>query len=349
MSFEFCLNKSTYITKLSEECHFTRKNPVNLKKHDIHLFADALEYTNAPSELHLLNNIKILPKGWLYKRSTLLKESFTSLKYPSHRKRFRGMRKLFYKGMFPRRIKEGVWITDNWSYNYFHWCADALPRLYLASLKKPRLQLLLPNYLEGKGFITESLLAFGAKEPIFVSKFGSLLVSKLYFPSIASETGHFNEPVIREVANKISRHFAEEVIPTRRIYISRNKALMRHIENEEQIFPILEKYGFEIVHFETLTFSEQVKLMSECKTLIGPHGAGFVNMMFMPKNGNVMEIHPMDAKVNNCFFTLASAMKHNHFYIMADTVKKNIKSHLDNMSINPEEFEKNINLILKNN
>ena len=41
-------------------------------------------------------------------------------------------------------------------------------------------------------------------------------------------------------------------------------------------------------------------------------------------------------------------MKHNHFYIMADTVKKNIRSHLDNMIINPEEFEENLKLILNN-
>lgn len=348
MPFDFGLNRLMHIENLSEECHFARKKPVNLKKSDMYLFVDDLEYTNAPSDLYLLKNIKILPKGWLYKRATLLKESFVSVRYPNRKKRFNGFFRLVYNSMLSKKIDEGVWITDNWSHNYFHWCADALPRLYLASQKKPGLQLLLPNFLKGKGFISESLLAFDVKEPIFVSKFGSLAVSKLYFPSIASATGHFNEPVIREVAKKISRRFAEEVIPTRRIYISRKKAPIRHIENEEQIFPILEKYGFEIFHFENLTFLEQVKLMSECKTLVGPHGAGFVNMMFMPKNGSVMEIHPMDDKVMNCFFTLASAMGHNYFYIMADTVKKNVQSHLDNMKINPVEFEENLKLIFEN-
>jgi capsular polysaccharide biosynthesis protein len=45
----------------------------------------------------------------------------------------------------------------------------------------------------------------------------------------------------------------------------------------------------EIVRFETLTFAEQVTTVRQAHILIGNHGAGISNLIFMDKTAHVLE------------------------------------------------------------
>ncbi|MES1926951.1 hypothetical protein T31B1_16570 [Salinisphaera sp. T31B1] len=75
----------------------------------------------------------------------------------------------------------------------------------------------------------------------------------------------------------------------RRVYIARDGASYRQLANEEQVQALILERGFEIVRLEQLSFLEQVQLMVETQLLVGPHGAGFSNMVFMPEGGGVLE------------------------------------------------------------
>lgn len=55
------------------------------------------------------------------------------------------------------------------------------------------------------------------------------------------------------------------------------------------------------------TLEDTVTIMSSATLLIGPHGAGLANMMFMPHHASVIEMTP-DAYWNPCFLYLANAI-----------------------------------------
>ena len=51
-------------------------------------------------------------------------------------------------------------------------------------------------------------------------------------------------------------------------------------------------YGFTFVTFENYSFEEQIKIIDNCELLVGIHGAGFTNMVFMNKNTKIVDITP---------------------------------------------------------
>ena len=102
----------------------------------------------------------------------------------------------------------------------------------------------------------------------------------------------------------------------RRIFISRARAARRRLLNEEEVWPLLEKAGFERVVMEDLTFQRQVELMAETAVLFAPHGAGLTNMIFCPESTHVVEIADLSFPNPN-FYALASAMGHRYWLLPA--------------------------------
>ncbi|HCX74482.1 MAG TPA: hypothetical protein DHU93_02695 [Algoriphagus sp.] len=125
----------------------------------------------------------------------------------------------------------------------------------------------------------------------------------------------FQESAILKLREKIWSNFAFKKA-TRKIYISRENAAHRKVLNEKEVIKKLKSKGFEIVYFEHLTVREQIEIMMETKILVGLHGAGLVNMLYMPKNGKVLEFR----NENDCwvlsqsFYSLASFLGHDYYY-----------------------------------
>ncbi|MDZ7757190.1 MAG: glycosyltransferase family 61 protein [Rhodohalobacter sp.] len=67
------------------------------------------------------------------------------------------------------------------------------------------------------------------------------------------ETDRFRPELLRSVRDVFC---TSEETSHRRIYISRAKAKRRQLVNENDIWPLLEKLGFEKVFMEELSFSE---------------------------------------------------------------------------------------------
>ena len=66
----------------------------------------------------------------------------------------------------------------------------------------------------------------------------------------------------------------------KKIYISRKNARTRKVINEDQLIKKLKKQGFQIVYLEKLSIPMQAKIFNEARIIIGPHGAGFTNIIF---------------------------------------------------------------------
>jgi capsular polysaccharide biosynthesis protein len=100
----------------------------------------------------------------------------------------------------------------------------------------------------------------------------------------------------------------------RKIYASRSTQSVRKLTNEALILPLLTAHGFEVVHFERLSFLEQVSLMSETSVFAGVHGANMTNLMFLPAEAVVVEFLNADHG-DLCYFRLASCLSLPYYCI----------------------------------
>ena len=56
-------------------------------------------------------------------------------------------------------------------------------------------------------------------------------------------------------------------------------------------FTMLKEKGFQKVQLEKLSLQEQAELFYEADIIIGPHGSGFINLMFSTPKTKVLELH----------------------------------------------------------
>ncbi len=228
-------------------------------------------------------------------------------------------------------IKKGGLITANWSWtNYFHWNHDFLPLVlfYYESNKKENNICIPSSFFKKAPFVEETLNILDIKYTILNNK-SKYCFSKLEIISDASlNPGNQRAHLIRNLRSKFyqSCNFTlkdkQEII-----YISRKdnsriaNTNIRNISNEEECIKIFRKFKIRVISTLGLSVKEQFNIFSNCKTLIAIHGAGLTNMMFMKSNSNILEIRQKDDVGNNCYFSMASALEHNYYYLNAVNLK----------------------------
>jgi capsular polysaccharide biosynthesis protein len=65
----------------------------------------------------------------------------------------------------------------------------------------------------------------------------------------------------------------------------------RDIVNREEIDELLKRYGFARLDFAALPLRRQVGAAKAIRVLAGPHGAGSVHALFMPRSSDVIECY----------------------------------------------------------
>jgi hypothetical protein len=219
----------------------------------------------------------------------------------------------------------GDWysIRSYWSYSYHHWFWDDLPRLLTAIPHLPPET----QFLVGEPFLEfqrESLQALGiAAERIKVQSSNSnQRIERLWF---ATPLGNSEfAATASDIAQQLQAIFnpVPHPLPYRKIYISRSLARYRRIVNESELIPILEDFGFEIIHAEKLPFTSQVKLFHEAKVVLGPHGAGLTNVLFSPSSALVLELfEPTAARTH--YWMMAHALGHDYDCLVGETYNRN--------------------------
>jgi hypothetical protein len=74
------------------------------------------------------------------------------------------------------------------------------------------------------------------------------------------------------------------------ILISRKNALRRVLLNENELYLNLKNFGFQLLQFENYSIDEQIKFSMNSSIMLGYHGAGLTNLIFMKKKSLVIEI-----------------------------------------------------------
>ena len=245
------------------------------------------------------------------------------------------------------------YLTNSNSHNFFHWFLDVLQKLEFMEQAHDQildsgLKVIIPIGHDNN-YYKESLKAFGfdfyyqAKNEIIISNESILL------PNIAP-TGNYRKNLVLNLGQRMRKYWISQKTINqnkKRIYITRKNSKRRRLENENKIIPILEKYGFIILDFDVLNFNEQLNYILDSEILISVHGAGLTHMLWMKQKSKIMEIRARNNCNDNCYFTLASDLGHNYFYVIADKTDRKKSNHISDLEINPEDFLLQIQKMIK--
>lgn len=336
------------MTILYDGCISRRTPPRNFRAEDASLFAHELERTIPPMRARELANVSANGEGLLFKHGRVLRESFASEEMFA---RFRKFPFLVRNYLLRRRRKlpgRFLWITDDWSYGYFHWLADALPRLFAARELAATTTLLLPPTCD-IDFVHASLQLFDVAGIEFLAPNEVRIVDRLTLPAHAAPSGSFNDPLMRELRDFILDAYGidRSAKAHRRIYISRSRASKRRIANEEEVIAVLREFDFEIVRFEEHPFEEQVRIAAATKLVVSNHGAGLTNILFMPEGGRILELRRAGERERNCFFNLATTGRLDYHYQSCPQERAEEAPHSADVVVDVGDLRKNLESMLR--
>lgn len=172
--------------------------------------------------------------------------------------------------------------------------------------------MLIPAYYFKQPYIEPYLRLLNVNWVTFESREQVLVRELIVFTNLS--IAHFNPQILAQIQNQLAPNSTP--IPWRKVFVSRSKARFRKVVEEEMYHPLLKEKGFEILCLEDCSIEDQIRIFSETKFLVGIHGAGLTNMVFMPKGGKVLELRAItkETHVYNIFYVMASSCGHDYFY-----------------------------------
>jgi len=228
-----------------------------------------------------------------------------------------------------RRVLPGNWFSLilYFSWGYYHWVCDVLPRLYkVIDCLPSNTRFIIPK--NPSTWILRSLALIGIPEDRCYQFDGKVPISPetLYFASPVAMTGDHYPEALTWVRDEILSRSATTwpPIPTLRLYVSRSAAMGRRLVNEESLMKVLRPLGFQLIRNEQLTLDEQIKLFSKAEWIVGPYGGGLTNMIYAPTGAKIIEIFEPSV-LRRCYRQMSYALKHKH-YVIVGTNRENLES-----------------------
>ncbi len=224
--------------------------------------------------------------------------------------------------------------------NYFHWLTQpGLAPLFLQSYfnltrdQHPIIALshrprhLLPRFVE-------PLLSFIAPQALRLNSLAIGSSTACLFALQEHDTDVFVSPAqLRWLRSLCKSQFQSVYRPWRRIYLSRNNANTRRCLNEEQLISALVPYGFQSYCLESLPVEEQLRLFSESSVVVGPHGAGFTNMIACAPSAAIIELLPRPGNFSH-YYAMADQLELQHGHLLGTDFDANS----NNFIIDPDQL-----------
>lgn len=234
--------------------------------------------------------------------------------------------------------------------DYYHRIIDNLPRLYHLHQPEYReieeIKVVCSDLTEIEEFFLPKLLPENAKL-FLVDRKKNYLIENLIYPSFLTKINAAYLPA--EYLNFFSQRVCPQLSRTgsKRIYISRSKARMRRLTNEEELLEALERYNFQQYFLEEMTIEEQIDLFSEAEIVLGPHGAGFANVLFS-KNVHIIELFPSQFIWMPVYYFLAKSMQHHYHYLCSgkELTYTNFDRLLSEKELSPHSYFKDRDFIV---
>lgn len=342
-----CLKSKTVLNAES----VIRAMPALEAPEDISLFRHEAEKEIPPTFLHQEKKIRVWPGGSLTGNLISWPMDISWAAPGSRWRQPKGLIKnLLQRPETWNSIVKGLWITDEFSNGYFHWLGDVLPKLEALEASQPDLLKSLPLVLPEMArfpYVLPSLEAFSIKDVVWSDRKQGVQMDEILCIGALAPTGNYRPEWMKKLRSRYREAFGSTAESTRRIWVSRSKAPKRRIANESELLPVLHSHEFEIVHLEDLDFKAQVRLLSQAEVLMGLHGAGLTNMLFMAPETKVVELRFEGDRENNCYFSLARALDLDYRYMKVRPAGEDGDSHSADVVVNLKALEKTLDALGK--
>ena len=324
-----------------------RKLPENFQEVHLPYFSHALEITLPETGCQSFNNYFILFKNGIL--MTPLKIEKQSLLYDKRLKET-GLKYSFLKFILKSLIKnkigllkqrrEYVTIINEWTNSYFHWCSEALPKLMVAISNGYKPVVLLPE-IYNSSFQRRSLELLNVEYQYFSA---NILVGKgIILPGrLAPYPAPYNPIVMKNLISLLKLPVENKLNKGKRIYVSRQSAGKRKVNNEEQVVELLRKFEFCILETENFDLAEQISIMHHVEIFISIHGAGLTNIMFCKPGTKVLELSLQNQAHDKCYFTLANEMNLSYYYQFCKSVDSKEDYHSSDLVVDMQELNSNL-------
>lgn len=299
-------------------CELFRNPPSNFVVDDDRLFCSTWRRTIRPLVSYQIDSALVFNNAvYLPKEKRFATDFFSN---PSKRLSKKTLFEVLMSFVFPPlRLPRACWITDNWSAAYFHWLTECLPRLEACLDSSFDHVVVVPHSLSRLRFVVQSLEMLGIKS-VVLPRWRRVVTHDLRVAGPGQLLGNFHPQLVKRVRDRFHKlTFGDCSGKSKedRIWVSRRNARFRRLLNENDLVPILEKYGFRVISLEEYSFEQQLRMMFHASHIAGVHGAGLANMMFLRPRCTVLEIRQQDDCVRNCYFNLSRAFEHAYFYALA--------------------------------
>ena len=256
-----------------------------------------------------------------------------------------------------KEIDTGIHICGKFSTNYYHELYENLNRLLLlrevsipvevpvlvdeAVLRIPSLKVILYYLLDNKKrqvipispnqlYCCKTLYYLDHLHYIIPHRKNKNKVNK-------DENSYFDLNYLRLQRDELLKIKAQHSTP-KRLFLTRSNTTSRHF-NEEEVFSVLQRYGFVKVFPGELPFEEQVALFNNAEWIVGGSGAAFSNILFCNSACKSISFRASrDIKGVPLFRTIALASGCSFWHYPADRLTSSNGLHSD-YYIDPERFE----------
>lgn len=209
-------------------------------------------------------------------------------------------------------------LTNEWSSGYFHWMYDCLTKIEGVERYEDRTDVR-PTLLVGPDpprWQLETLEILGWGDDWIQWNGGRVSADTVLLPSLRRVGNVFSERAITWLRDRFADAIADaDVDLGPRIYVSRSDADRRRVLNEGAVVDMLEGYGFERVVPSEHSVAEQAAIFSNATTVVGPHGAGFVNLLFATDVGLLELFGDM---IGECYFTMCEILGHEYDWLVGE-------------------------------
>ncbi len=291
-------------------------------------------------------NVLLIPTGIVLKGLKLVPHSVFDGIPKKHFHLYALYKALTQLTRFPRFSEQAYIIHNHWSNGYYHWMMESLVRLLHISDPHEKILLIPENY---PSFAFESLEILGIKKIHAIPPNSNFWLRTLEIPE--NPWSGYSNPSHLEALRE--RFFDKLGIlsspPHRLLYVSRRYATRRKVSNEEELLPILQKYGIEVIYAEKLSLKEQIFLFSTAKLIISIHGAGLTNVLFMPSGSWVLELYLAKNPVHAPYEFLACVLGHPYERLLCRSLSEPFRTIMDiaDLIVDVKRFEKVLQRLLR--
>jgi capsular polysaccharide biosynthesis protein len=233
-----------------------------------------------------------------------------------------------------QKLNKAASVENGWGLNYYHCLLEELPNI----LKIQKFDQTLPIICSYNNTYVKSIFDyFNIKNPI-ISSDRPFDIDELFLTT-PIKCGNPSGEDLNLIRNylKENKQLKFDQKTNIGILIFRKEQL-RNLVNVVEVYEMLlnEFPTIDWQIFDSLSFSETVNLFNNAKIIIGPHGAGFANMIFSPNNTKIIELMPV-SEPNIVYYDVASMLDFDYYCMpIQDSGKQN-------------ECQMNVNInILKN-